>query len=270
MWFWLFFWGYTLVYAKTSVYVWNSIYTQPNITVSNLIQSNVDTAIIWTVHVGSNGDMDLNMEFPLVQDGVYIGNLTHPDFETTIQHLNRHLRVELSLSASESPTFYNIHALISQEGTGDNTTLYKNFRALRGIFSILNFDQESDYDLDTILKFSRMLHRLNFTLTMCPYMNYEYWFTAVTRLNTYYPGLVDTVYVQVYAGGIDNDPCEWVFLNVDVSPGIDTEISPDDTYAAFKHWHYRCNISSGFLWRYEDTDLLIPYTKAINMGVMDQ
>src|SRR5271156_6474424 len=59
-------------------------------------------AIVWSVEVSSTGDLNLNGEFPLTSNGVYIGNETHPDFASNMALLKQGnvKRITLSIGSS--------------------------------------------------------------------------------------------------------------------------------------------------------------------------
>ena len=46
--------------------------------IKQLRHSGFNELIVWSVEVGSTGDLNLNGEFPLTSDGAYIGNETYP------------------------------------------------------------------------------------------------------------------------------------------------------------------------------------------------
>ena len=48
--------------------------------ITEIQNSGFTEAIVWSVEVKSNGDLNLNGEFPLTSNGAYVGDQTHPDF----------------------------------------------------------------------------------------------------------------------------------------------------------------------------------------------
>src|SRR5439155_14714359 len=48
--------------------------------IAEIENSGFTEAIVWSVEVKTNGDLNFNGEFPLTSNGLYIGDQTHPDF----------------------------------------------------------------------------------------------------------------------------------------------------------------------------------------------
>src|SRR5208283_469856 len=90
-------------------------------------------AIVWSVEVSSSGDLNLNGEFPLTSNGVYIGNQTYPDFPGDMAILKQGTvqRVTLSIGSSNYGDWEDITALVEAQGTGPGSILYQDFQALK-------------------------------------------------------------------------------------------------------------------------------------------
>lgn len=270
----------------SAVYGGGGIYNGRDYSVKELKQSGLNTVIIWTIHIDEHGNLNFNVEFPLVTDGVYIGDQTHPEFRSDIKELKSAAssikRIEFGLSAWGSPTYKHIKALIEAEGTGPSSRLYKNFKALiEAIPEIdaFNNDDEVTYDVASAVAFHSMLFELGVKTTGVPYKNAAtYWQPFTDQMLSANPGSVDLMYLQVYAGGAGNNPCDskWQDLGVPIVPGLWAKGSSDGNKDAqqiksdLRSWSEGCPIKGGFLWLYDDFDnskLVSEYAAAINAAV---
>jgi len=217
-------------------------------------------AIVWSVEVNSVGDLNLNGEFPLTSNGVYIGNQTHPDFASNMSLLKQGSvkRVTLSIGSSNVGDWQDITALVKSQGTGPNSILYKDFQALKAAIPALDavdFDDENSYDLATTVQFSVMLGNLGYHVLPDAYTNNSYWTSLVSQVNSQLPGTIDGVHLQVYAGGGGNNPCSstWNFGGVPVFPGLwDRGNTPQTVQSRMSGWNSQCGIIGGFMWLYDD------------------
>ena len=111
----------------TAIYAGGPIYRDRSYSINELKNSGFNTVIVWTIHIESNGDLGFNGEFPLVQNGTYVGNNQHPNFPADIQSLKQSptsiTRVEFGLSAAGSGTFDAVRDFYNSEGFGPGTTL---------------------------------------------------------------------------------------------------------------------------------------------------
>ncbi len=249
--------------------------------IKELENSGFTELIVWSVEVGSTGDLNLNGEFPLTAGGQYIGNETWPDFASDLQTIKSGTvtRVTLSIGSSNYGDWENVKALVDSQGTGKKSILYQDFAALKAALPVdaIDFDIENGYDSTSVTKFAVMLGRLGYHVTMDPYTNNIFWTTVVTDINTKLPGTVDAVHLQTYAGGQGNDPCVgWNFGSVPVYPGVSDQTSappyltPPEARAAMKAWQQQCGITGGWLWIFDQiagTKLVHAYAHAITKGL---
>src|SRR5260370_27648567 len=108
--------------------------------------------IVWNIEVKPNGDLNLNGEFPLVSNGVYIGGQTHPDFAGNMAVLKQGTvkRVTFSIGSSNVGDWQDIKALVNAQGTGMDNILYKDFAAVKGAIPALDaIDFEDEKRLDS-------------------------------------------------------------------------------------------------------------------------
>jgi hypothetical protein len=249
--------------------------------IQQLKQSGFNELIVWSVEVGSTGDLNLNAEFPLTSGGAYIGNETYPYFPADLKTIKHGTvkRVTLSIGSSNYGDWQDIKALVDSQGTGPSSILYKDFAALKAALPLdaIDFDDENSYDSSSTIKFAVMLGKLGYKVTMDPYTNSSYWISVVSQINTQRAGTVDGIHLQTYAGGIGNNPCVgWNFGSVPVYPGVSDQTSapPDKTPAeaktAMMTWHTQCGITGGWLWIFDQiagTSLVRKYANAITKGV---
>lgn len=265
------------VFANSGVYAGGPVYIHRDYSINELKNSGFTYVIVWTIHMDANGDMNLNGEFPLVSNGNYIGNARYPNFPADIASLKQGAtsinRVELSLSGWGSGTFRSIRDLVNSQGTGTNSILYRNFKALKDAIpsvDAINFDDESEYDVDTATRFAVMLADIGYKISLVPYTRAEFWTSLTRNTNAQRPGAVDRIDLQVYAGGGGNNPCNWDFGNVPIYPGMwSNEASPAQVQSRMGDWKNACanKVKGGFMWLYDDFDnstRVQDYSGAIN------
>jgi carbon monoxide dehydrogenase subunit G len=245
--------------------------------IAELENSGFSEVIVWSVEVNSVGDLNLNGEFKLTSNGVYVGDQTYPDFAANMAQLKLGTvkRVTFSIGSSNYGDFQDITALIQAQGTGPSSILYKDFQALKTAIPALDaidLDDENGYDLASTVQFGVMLGQLGYHVMPDPYTNASYWQQVVAQINAQASGTVDGVHLQTYAGGTGNSPCSgWSFGSVPVFPLMwDLYDKPVQVYRQMSSWHSQCAIVGGGMWLYDDfvgTGAAAKYAKAINKGV---
>ncbi len=263
--------GYTGIFGGGPLY----INAANNIT--ELEHSGFTEVIVWSVEVNATGDLNLNGEFPLTSNGVYIGDQTHADFAANMALLKQGTvkRITFSIGSSNYGDWEDIKALVDAQGTGPTSILYKDFQALKAAIPALDaidFDDENSYDLPSTVAFGVMLGNLGLKSIPDPFDNNSYWENVVSQINTKLPGTVDGVHLQAYAGGAGNNPCvNWNFGGVPVWPGLwDQDDTPSQVQTIMTGWNSQCGINGGFLFIYDDivgTGAAAQYAAAINNAV---
>ncbi len=261
----------------SAVYGGGPFYYSANQTVAELRKSGFTTAIVWTIHIAQNGNFNFNMEFPIVENGTYIGDRKYPNFPKNMALLKTPptsvTRIEVGLDAWEGQTFKNIERLINAQGTGPNSILYKNFKALKEkvpAIDALNFDDESNYDVASTVKFAVMVADLGFKVALCPYTRSSFWRSVAQQTNQQRPGAVDAIFLQCYAGGASNNPASssWKFGNLPVYPGLwSKDFSPSRVQSKMRGWKNSAGCKGGFMWLYDEfqqTSKTKQYANAIN------
>ncbi|WP_245552100.1 T9SS type A sorting domain-containing protein [Chitinophaga pinensis] len=252
------------VSAQSGIYGGGPIYKNRSYAINELRNSGYTYVVVWTIHIDASGNFNFNAEFPLVQNGTYIGGNSYPNFVDDMARLKSAPttinRLEFCLSAWGSSTFTNVKNLIAAQGTGSTSILYKNFQALRNTFPMVDaigFDDESAYDVSSATALAVMLGNLGFKVSLVPYTNSGYWTSVATNTNNQRPGTVDRIDLQCYAGGAGNSPCNWNFGTIPVYAGLwDAEKSTTQVQNQLNTWKNSCGarIKGGFMWLYDDID----------------
>ena len=181
-------------------------------TIAVIKDSGFDTVFLWSLHVRDTGTLVLNGDV-LVEDGVYVGRANWPSQIASLKEAPTHVRrIEISAGSAGVQDFENMQALIEQHGTAPDSILYRNFAALREALPMVdavNYDDESNYDVDSTIALSLMLADLGYKITFVPYTVPQFWVDVYAAVETQRPGIVDRVYVQAYAGGVGNRPSQW-------------------------------------------------------------
>jgi hypothetical protein len=266
--------GYVGILGGGPTYQRNTTY------VDELKKAGFNELIIWSVEVKTNGDLNLNGEFPITSNGKYIGDQMWPKFAHDLKTIKsgKVTRITLSIGSSNFGDFQNLKALIDSQGTGKKSILYKDFAALAAALPVdaIDLDDENGYDSESTIKFALMLGGLGYHVTMNPYTNNSYWTSVVSQINTQMPGLVDAIHLQTFAGGSGNSPCSgWDFGGVPVYPGLSDQSSappfssPAQAEARIKAWNGQCGTNGGWLWIFDQikgTTLPKQYAKAMIKG----
>lgn len=247
--------------------------TGGDIVARQLKRSGFNTIMIWSVHVHSNGNLVLN-DILVCQDGEYVGD---PEWAEAWKSLKEGqtsvTRIELSVGAWACSDFENIRTLIQRDGTGEDTLLYRNFKALIDATGAdaINYDDETCYDVDNAVTFGKMCESMGVKVTLCPYTNMNFWVNVKNQLGT---ELVDRVYLQCYSGGANNDPKDWEkALDMKVIPGYwgvhgNSGTTAEEVAKLLKS--KKRYSTGGFMWLYDELqsngspNTVRDYAKAIN------
>ena len=224
--------------------------------------SGFNTVILWSVHVTTDGDLFLNGA-KIITNGEYVGKANWPDEVKKLREQPTSVdRIEFSVGAWGVPDFENIEDLINKEGTGENSILYRNFKKLKEVTGAdaINFDDESNYDVISTVKFSQMLTKLGYKITLCPYTQKKFWQLVFNQVRANYPDAIDRIYLQCYDGGASNTPDAWngLFEGRNVTPGLWCANGPDcgnglnasSVKSKLNSW--KSGIEGAFIWLFED------------------
>ena len=265
----------------SAVYGGGPFYFGGQATMDDLKFSGITTVIFWTLHIGENGELIFN-DIPIVADGEYIGRPGWPAEIASLKQAPTGInRIQFGVASAGVEDFQRIDELISEQGTGPDSILFRNFDALKKAIpeiDAIDFDDESHYRIPPTVRFSLMLAKLGYQVTFVPFTNQEFWRRSYRKIELMQPGVVDRVYIQGYAGGASNQPSLWngLFGDLNVSMGLwtthgsDCQLgdSPEEFNAEFINWNEE--VDGGFIWIYDDLLLCLgrrgmaEYANAIN------
>jgi hypothetical protein len=264
--------------GRSAIFGGGPFYQDGQAVMNTLRSSGFTTVILWSIHVHSNGDLYYN-DTLIVAGGQYVGDSGWPSRLRTLKQSPTSVnRIEVSVGAWGTGDWEAIDNLITRDGTGSGTILYRNFAALRNATGAdaINNDDESHYEVDSTVKFARMANAMGYArFTLAPYTNVGYWQGVTNNLGT----LVDRVYLQAYAGGAGNNPASWSqSLGRTVEPGLWSRHggsctegnTPAQVQSQMRSWHSSAGIPGGFMWLYDDikrcssSGTAADYARAIN------
>lgn len=266
---------------RSAIYGGGPFYADGQAVMNTLRASGFTTVILWSIHVHPNGDLYYN-DVLIVQNGRYVGDPGWPARLRTLKQAPTSVnRIEVSVGAWAVPDWENIAKLISAQGTGSSSILYRNFQALKAATGAdaINNDDESYYQVGPTAAFARMAAGLGYSkFTFAPYTNQSFWASLKSNLGSQ----VDRVYLQGYAGGAGNNPATWNrALGMTVDPGLWSKHgsgcsagdSPATVESKMRSWRGSAGITGGFMWLYDDMKkcsaqgTAAAYARAIRNGV---
>ena len=270
--------------AQSGIYVCGHFRRNRASAVTKVKNSGYTNAILFNVDVQADGTLTTDYDWTnkkaneaggiICQNGEYVFAQYQPNYAKDVKSLltapTSVRRIEICIGGWGNGSYGNIKSLIDSEGTGENSTLYKNFRALKEAIPeivAVNNDQEQDYDANAAYKFHRMMYDLGYKTTIAPYTNKSFWQNLVKRLNSYKKDAVDLIYLQTYGGGAGNDPADWDFGGVTMWVGFDCESNGNlsEMESKFNTWHDAGKVKGGFLWNYNsEARTLNEWATAIN------
>ena len=175
---------------------------------TDIRNSGFTTLICWTLHISDNGDLIYNDGDPIVKDGKYNGLESWPsDLIDAFKSPTTLTRLVFSVGSWGSHDFRNIRLLMAKFGDSQDNPLYANFKALKSTIphiQTIDFDNEDDFDQDSLVSFSKLLYGLGFNVSFCPYNNLYFWEGALRKLHSFNPNIVTGYNLQCYAGGAGN------------------------------------------------------------------
>lgn len=259
--------------VTAAIYGGGPFYSGGKEVIDDLKGSGFTTVIAWSVHVSTSGDLIYNDPPAIVSGGSYVGDSKWPGRLADLKKGGSVNRLLFSVGSGAPGDFQNIQSLIRSQGTGPESILYQNFKALKEAIPAIDgidLDDEDLYDQETVVAFSQMLHALGYQVTFCPYTFPEFWVDCLYALNTATPGLVTGFNLQCYSGGAGNDPATWIeAISSRMGSGFDAAgfvfpglwcrngqgcsdgQCPDEIAAQFASWQSD-GIQGGFIWLYDD------------------
>lgn len=247
------------IYAGGAIHDFN----QPISNVDELRSSGYNTVIVWTIHILADGSLNLNFVNDLIDgNGNYIGDSRIIDRIRRLKQAPTNInRIEFGVGSASGQQFNIIRDYYQRDGGfPPGSPIYESFKTLRETFPFvdaINNDDEVTYDVPSAVAFTKMLASLGFKNAIVPYRNASsYWGPLVQQVNQAYPGNMDRNYLQCYAGGSGNNPCQsqWNF-GIPVIGGLwggATRSSTSSVQTTMTNWKNSCNNGGGFMWVYDD------------------
>jgi hypothetical protein len=250
--------------AQSGIYVGGHFRRERTHTVNDLKASGFTYVILFNINVEANGDLTTDGQ-TICSNGSYVFGSTNPNYVADVTALKNGAtsinRVESCIGGWGNHSYANIRSLVSAQGTGTGSILYRNFRALKSALptmDAINNDDEEAYDVASATAFHILLADLGFKTTLAPYMNKAYWQALATNVNNQRAGAVDKVYLQWYEGGAGNNPCDWNLNGIELHTG-DLNYENATTVAnKMTSAKNSCGAKGGFLWVYNDNNINLP------------
>ena len=253
------------VFANSGIYICGHFRRDRTRTVPALKASGYTFGIFFNVHVQADGTLVTDGE-TICKDGEYVFGNTSPNYVDDVNSLltgnTSILRLEHCIGGWGNDAYKNITNLVKASeadggGTGPNSILYRNFKALKDAIPAviaINNDIEQDYDYETQARFHIMLYDLGFKTTIAPYTRREsYWVPFVDQINKARPGAVDRNYLQCYGGGANNKPNDWKIGGLPIYGSRDIEsngYTHQQIVDVMTNWKNDAGIVGGFYWSY--------------------
>ena len=258
-------------FAESGVYVGGHIRRERPGTITTLRESGFTYVILFNVNVESDGTLTVDGE-TICKDGQYVFGNTQPNYVSDIKLLKTAptsiTRIEICIGGWGNTSYHKIKSLVSSQGTGSGSTLYKNFKALKNAIpeiDAVNNDDESAYDVNSASAFHVMMKDLGYNTTLAPYTNKPYWQNLASSVNNSRSGAVDRILIQCYDGGASNNPSDWHINNITLHGGRLNYQDFNESKSVMQDWKNNKGVTGGFFWVYNDnTWNLNAYATATN------
>lgn len=273
----------TTILAESGIYICGHFRRDRTRTVTALKASGFTFGIMFNVHVETDGTLTTDGEV-ICKDGQYVfdqkvagypNDIAQVDYVDDVNSLlsgkTSLLRLEHCIGGWGNHAYLNISNLITAQGTGPTSILYRNFKALKEAIPAViavNNDIEHDYDAAKQSQFHIMLYDIGFKTTIAPYTNKTYWDSFVQQVEAARPGAIDRNYLQCYGGGSANNPQNWKIGNIPVYGSRDIEANPgltaQEIVTTMTNWKNSAGIVGGFYWNYNYDRDLIKFASPVN------
>jgi hypothetical protein len=186
----------------SAVFIGDPILNVRKSVLEDVQSSGFNTLILGLAHVHSDGDLYLNGNLVCQNGEVVLSEKQKKSLSSIKGEGSSVKRVEIAIGGWGCTDFESIRDLIKSDGTGEDTILYRNFKALIDLVQAdaINYDDESCYDVSSAVSFGKMVANMGASVTLCPYTNMNFWVSVAKRLKD----KVEYVYLQCYAGGSSN------------------------------------------------------------------
>ncbi|HEV2452829.1 MAG TPA: immunoglobulin domain-containing protein [Verrucomicrobiae bacterium] len=220
--------------------------------------SGFTTLITFAMHIDTDGTLEIGGG-PVCSNGIYIGPKNWGALVNTLKAAPTTVtRYEVCVGGWQDTSFNNVKNLVTAQGTGTGSILYRNFQALKSAdpgIDAINDDDEFTYDLNSSVSFANLLGVLGYKFTLAPYTQQSFWVNLYSSITN-----CDTIYLQCYEGGAGNDPGQWNTAfghGVLVIPGQESNTANPEI---FRGWYQATGAPGGFY--YPDVEFDSTYWSA--------
>ena len=161
---------------QRGLFAGDCIYKKSDRTIDDLKNAGFDFLALQSLYISDQGDLSLNEEISLAENGGSNALKDEPEFIATMKALKEPgssiRRIELSIGGADSWSFTHIRNLTGYDFIRPNHILYRNFKALKNSIpqiDAINIKDENLYDADSSIKFAIMLGELGYKVSLCPY-----------------------------------------------------------------------------------------------------
>lgn len=258
-------------FAQSGVYVGGHIRRERPKTITKLKNSGFEYAILFNVHVEADGTLTTDGD-TICYEGKYVFGSKHPHYVSDVKSLVTQptslKRLEICIGGWGNTAYDNIKTLVNSVGVGENSILYKNFKALRDTLleiMAVNNDDEHTYDVAAGTSFHVMMYDLGYKTTLAPYTRKSFWQSLTQNVNASRPGAVERVMIQCYDGGAGNNPSDWHFGDIPLHAGRLNYQDFNETKTVIQDWAQNKGVTGIFFWVYNDeTWNLTKYATKVN------
>ena len=248
-----------LAQAGSGVYVGGHIRRERPKTVTKLKESGFTYVILFDVSVETDGTLTTDGE-TICKNGQYVFANEQPYYIEDVKALKTWPtsieRIEICIGGWGNESYNRIRTLIEKEDTGQNSILYRNFKALKEAIpeiDAVNNDDEHCYHAETAVKFHTMMYDLGYKTTVAPYTNKSFWEELVNGLNRNRSGACDRVLIQCYDGGANNSPSNWKLGGLPLHAGrTNYQTDMATSVSQMQTWRDNNGVVGGFVWVYND------------------
>lgn len=189
--------------------------------ITQLTTGGFTTAILWSIHVHTNGDFYYNDTLMVSGGVIKLGS----DFAENVNALVAGGVKEILLSVGAWGTtddFVNLQATWNTAGAA-------NLEALSAAFPVtaVDFDYESqtgytDPEAKMIVDLTLKVSSLGMGVTYCPYMDIPFWMKCLQQSYQQNGNVQPVLWMnlQCYAGGAGNDPTDWITAVENANAGV--------------------------------------------------
>ena len=248
-----------LAQGGSGVYVGGHIRRERPNTITTLRNSGFTYVILFNVSVETDGTLTTDGE-TICRNGEYVFANQQPHYVEDVKALKAAptaiQRIDICIGGWGNESYDRIKTLIDQQGTGEESILYRNFKALKEAIPEIdgvNNDDEHCYNAQSAAQFHAMMYTLGYRTSIAPYTYKSFWQNLLTMLHNQHPGACDLVMIQCYDGGASNNPSDWHLQNIPLHAGrTNYQTDMQTSINQMQAWHDNNGVTGGFVWVYND------------------